>query len=48
MDKNTYQIKYESGAIESPEIREHVIDVLEGTMSAFDLRRRKYSEQSII
>ena len=48
MDKNTYQIKYESGAIESSEIREHVIDVLEGTMPAFDLRRRKYSEQSII
>lgn len=47
MDKNTYQIKYESGAIENPKIREHVIDVLEGTMPAFDLRRRKYSEQSI-
>ena len=42
MDKNTYQIKYESGAIENPTIREHVIDVLEGTMPAFDLRRKKY------
>lgn len=42
MDKNTYQIKYESGAIENPAIREHVIDVLEGTMPAFDLRRKKY------
>lgn len=42
MDKTTYQIKYESGAIENPKIRKHVIDVLEGTMPAFDLRRKKY------
>ena len=42
MNKDTYQVSYTSGAIENPEIRKHVIDVLEGTMPAFDLRRRKY------
>ena len=41
-DKNTNRICYESGAIENPVIRKHVIDVLEGTMPAFDLRRLKY------
>ncbi|MBK6088775.1 TrlF family AAA-like ATPase [Ruminococcus difficilis] len=43
MNKDTYQISYTSGAIENPEIRKHVIDVLEGTMPAFDLRKRKYN-----
>lgn len=42
MNKNTNQIHYEAGAIENPIIRSHVVDVLEGTMPAFDLRRRKY------
>lgn len=37
------QIRYESGAIENPAIRKHVVDVLEGTMPAFDLRRLKYN-----
>lgn len=37
------QIRYESGAIENPVIRNHVVDVLEGTMPAFDLRRLKYN-----
>ena len=41
-DKNTSQICYESGAIENSEIRVHVVDVLEGTMPAFDLRKLKY------
>ena len=43
MDKDTYQIRYTSGAIENPEIRNHVVDVLEGTMPAFELRRLKYN-----
>lgn len=43
MNKDSYQIKYSSGAIENPVIRKHVIDVLEGTMPAFDLRRQKYN-----
>ena len=45
MDKNNYQhITYATGSIENEEIRKHVVDVLEGTMPAFDLRRQKYSE----
>lgn len=43
MDKEKCAIQYESGSIENPKIRSHVIDVLEGTMPAFDLRRLKYS-----
>lgn len=42
-DNNTGQIRYESGAIENPVIRKHVVDVLEGTRPAFDLRRLKYN-----
>lgn len=42
MDKNSFSISYESGAIEDPIIRNRVVDVLEGTMPAFDLRRKKY------
>lgn len=36
------RITYISGSIENKEIRSNVIDVLEGTMPAFDLRRKKY------
>lgn len=43
MDKNTYQIQYHAGSIENPEIKNHLVDVLEGTMPAFDLRRQKYN-----
>ena len=43
MDKDAYQIRYQAGAIENPEIRDHIVDVLEGTMPAFDLRRQKYN-----
>lgn len=42
MDKNKSKIEYSAGAIENLVIKEHVIDVLEGTMPAFDLRRLKY------
>lgn len=40
MDKNSFSITYEAGAIEDPIIKNRVIDVLEGTMPAFDLRRK--------
>ena len=43
INKAINSIKYESGSIENPKMRQHVIDVLEGTMPAFDLRRREYS-----
>lgn len=42
MDKQEFTITYEAGAIEKQSIRDHVIDVLEGTMPAFDLRSSKY------
>lgn len=42
MDKNTHHITYVSGAIEDRKIKDKVVDILEGTMPAFDLRRRKY------
>lgn len=42
IDKNNNKILYKSGSIENSDIRKKVIDILEGTMPAFDLRRRKY------
>ena len=42
MDKNTHTITYNAGAIEDEDIKRNVVDILEGTMPAFDLRRRKY------
>lgn len=42
-DPNTNQIEYVSGAIEDSSMLGHVIDVLEGTRPAFDLRRCKYN-----
>ncbi len=38
--ENTFS--YETGAIESPEIKHHVVEILEGTKPAFDNRRKKY------
>lgn len=43
MDKTALNITYESGAIEDAIIKKHVVDVLEGTMPAFDLRSKKYN-----
>lgn len=43
MDKMKYSITYKSGAIENSIIRNKVIDVLEGTQPAFDLRKLKYT-----
>ena len=40
--KNNFKIEYVSGSIENPIINKHVVDVLEGKMSAFDNRRIKY------
>lgn len=42
MNKTTHEIKYKSGAIEDVEMRKCVVDVLEGTYPAFDLRKKKY------
>ncbi len=40
--KDDSKIAYTAGAIESPEINKHVVDVLEGTKPAFNNRRVKY------
>ena len=42
-DKTTNHIFYGPGAIENPIMRDHVVNVLEGTMPAFDLRKLKYA-----
>lgn len=36
------KVDYETGSIENPEINKHIVDILEGTMPAFDNRDRKY------
>nr|WP_201450566.1 hypothetical protein [Moraxella osloensis] len=36
------KITYTSGSIENKEIRQHIVDVLEGTKPAFINRQRKY------
>lgn len=39
---DNYRLEYLSGAIENPEINRKIVDILEGTMKAFDNRQRKY------
>jgi predicted ATPase len=39
------RIKYESGAIENPEINQFLLDVLEGTRPAFENRESKYFDE---
>ena len=41
--KNNNEIKYTSGSIENPEIKKCIINVLEGTEPAFNLRKCKYN-----
>lgn len=40
--KNGNKFSFEAGSIEAPVINKHASDVLEGTLTAFDLRRLKY------
>lgn len=42
IDKSTNKVTYISGSIENPIIKKSVVDVLEGTLPAFELRRIKY------
>lgn len=42
MDKKTNEIRYVSGSIENPDINKRIVDVLEGTLPAFDIRDSKY------
>jgi len=43
--KNGNDFSFSSGSIENPEINRCVVDILEGTMPAFDNRRLKYRKQ---
>lgn len=47
MDKEKQEIRYTSGSIENLDIRKKVIDVLEGTMPAFNLRKNKYEWKDV-
>lgn len=42
---NQNDFSYKSGAIENPDINRAVVDILEGTLPAFDNRRLKYRRQ---
>jgi len=42
--KNNYIMQYVSGAIENPAINKAIVDILEGTMPAFDNRDSKYQD----
>jgi hypothetical protein len=42
---NRNDLNFKSGAIENPEINKAVVDILEGTLPAFDNRRLKYRKQ---
>ena len=42
IDKKTNEISYISGSIENPMIKNKIMDVLEGTKPAFELRKIKY------
>ncbi len=45
MNKETFEFTYQTGSLENHEIRKKVVDILEGTMPAFDLRRLKYLDE---
>lgn len=42
LDKNNYKFSYISGSIENIDINNKIVDILEGTMPAFDKRKLKY------
>lgn len=43
---NNHKFGYESWSIENPSINKHIVDILEGTMPAFDKRKLKYQNYS--
>lgn len=45
--ENKYKVEIVSGAIENPDINKRIVDILEGTMPAFDNRRLKYVGRSL-
>ena len=44
--KNNYKMNYTYGSIENPEMNRAVVDILEGTMPAFDNRESKYIQSN--
>jgi ABC-type lipoprotein export system ATPase subunit len=46
--KSNYKMNYISGAIENPIINKAIVDILEGTMPAFNNRESKYLETTYI
>ncbi|MBN1445456.1 MAG: hypothetical protein JW957_05060 [Candidatus Omnitrophica bacterium] len=46
MDKKLNQVRYSAGSIENPATNKRVVDVLEGTMPAFEIRDTKYIRKS--
>lgn len=47
IDKEKESISYISGSIENPTMRKHVLDVLEGTAPAFDIRSKRYENELV-
>ena len=45
--KNKNDFDFYSGSIENPEINKCVVDILEGTLPAFDNRKIKYRKQTV-
>lgn len=48
MDKHVYEIRYSSGSIENGGINKRIVNILEGTMPAFDNRKNKYMNPIIV
>lgn len=44
MNKEELQVKYTYNSMEASEMRKYIVDVLEGTMPAFEKRSKKYTE----
>lgn len=42
INKSSLEISYKSGSIENEDINKDIVDILEGTVPAFNLRERKY------
>lgn len=47
MNKQTNEIRYTSGSIENPIINKNILDVLEGTLPAFQKRDHKYLKKNL-
>lgn len=46
--KNNYKFTYLSGSIENQKVNQRIVEILEGTMPAFDKRKLKYQPEPIV